>query len=259
MAPPDSAALKVTAIMSSKTRISRGDSMKFCGELPQGGEKQWYLAMTLTDVDVERLNTRTSEWKKLPPAPWIDAATGIVTLDAPAGVGETVGVGVGVGDGEGVGVGVGLPPPLTLTRPMLFPSRSQNQMLPSGPVVIPRGWLNLAETGISVASPEVETRTILPVAVYQTAPSGPPVMCVWPNVATELNCVIVPLVVMRLTLPPADQSAPSGPAARLTPTAASPPGTGNSVMHFVGWASHPLNFVRSIRAIRPVWSGLALL
>src|SRR6266700_1340282 len=46
--------------------------------------------------------------------------------------GEGGGVGLGVGDGLGVGVGL-----KRLTRPILVPTCSVNQRLPSGPAVIP--------------------------------------------------------------------------------------------------------------------------
>ena len=95
--------------------------------------------------------------------------------------------------------------------------------------------------------------------MYQSAPSGPRVIRHWVEALAALNCVMTPAVVMRPTLPvPVNQSAPSGPEARLVPTALSPPGTGNSVMHSDGLATQPPNFVRSIRAIRPVWSTLPL-
>ena len=229
IAPPDSGALKAAAIMSSKTRISRGDSVKVCGELPHGGVKQWYFAVTVTGSELERLKTRTSEWKKLPPTPWMDAATGTVMLVAGGG-------------------------PIPLSRPILFALISVNQIFPSGPAAICRGLVNPAETKNSVRVPEVVIRPILlPDPAYQSAPSAPRVMPPTGVELAALNCVMMPLVVMRPTLPAlVNQSAPSGPDVMPEYWKSTPPGTANSVMQSDGLALQPISFVRSIRAIRTV-------
>lgn len=68
--------------------------------------------------------------------------------------------------------------PAVVIRPTARPSLSVNQSAPSGPAVIPIGWLFAVGTGYSVITPAVVIRPIL-LAVFsvnQSAPSGPAVI-----------------------------------------------------------------------------------
>ena len=68
--------------------------------------------------------------------------------------------------------------PAVVIRPTLFPFSSVNQSAPSGPAVIPDGWLDGVGTVNSVIVPPVVMRPILlpSNSVNQTLPSGPFVM-----------------------------------------------------------------------------------
>src|SRR5215471_4341661 len=99
--------------------------------------------------------------------------------------------------------------PLGVLRPILLPSCSANQRLPSGPTVMPVGPLLALGRANSVILPPLVMRPILLLllhaklesrthAVNQRAPSGPAVMPVGPLLALgRANSVICPSGAMR--------------------------------------------------------------
>src|SRR5215813_8410574 len=100
-------------------------------------------------------------------------------------------------------------------RPILLPSYSVNQRLPSGPAVIPLSWLASVRTSNSVSVPLGVIYPILLPAVNQRLPSGPAVIPLsrLASVGTA-NSVSVPLGVIRPILLPSysvNQRLPSGP------------------------------------------------
>ncbi len=107
----------------------------------------------------------------------------------------------------------------SLRRPIRLPAYSVNQMFPSGPVVIPSGWLPaVIPFEYSVTTPAGVMRPILPASsVNQRLPSGPTVI---PNgrllaVIPFENSVTTPVGVMRPILSvvvSVNQRFPSGPA-----------------------------------------------
>ena len=68
--------------------------------------------------------------------------------------------------------------PDVVMRPMRLPLNSVNHKLPSGPAVMPNGWLPPAGSGNSVIAPAVVLRAILlPLnSVNHRLPSGPAAM-----------------------------------------------------------------------------------
>jgi hypothetical protein len=68
--------------------------------------------------------------------------------------------------------------PAVVMRPILLPVFSANHSAPSGPTVMPKGWLLAVGIGNSVITSAVVMRPILlpKVSVNHSAPSGPTVM-----------------------------------------------------------------------------------
>jgi hypothetical protein len=106
-------------------------------------------------------------------------------------------------------------------RPMLLPITSVNHKAPSGPAVIPTGWLAAVGIEYSVTMPVVLIRPILlpPVSVNHNAPSGPDVMfCgLLEAVRTGYSVMTAAVVILPILFPPssANHKAPSGPAVML--------------------------------------------
>ncbi len=107
--------------------------------------------------------------------------------------------------------------PSVVIFPILFPSVSVNQRLPSGPVAMPSGWPGAVGIGNSVITPAVVMRPILlpSCSVNQMLPSGPTVMVSGRLAAVGTgNSVKTPAgVILPILLPTcsANQRFPSGP------------------------------------------------
>src|SRR5579863_5947839 len=135
-------------------------------------------------------------------------------------------------DGTGNSVMV----PVGVMRPILRPSFSVNQTLPSGPFAIPHALLIGVGMAHSVNVPVgVTCPILLPVpfcSVNQRLPSGPVVMPYGPPfaVGTMYSVNIPPGVVLAMRLPigSVNQRFPSGPA--VIPAESRPPGTPRSVI-----------------------------
>src|SRR5260370_10307092 len=159
-------------------------------------------------------------------------------------------------DGTGNSVMV----PVGVMRPILRPSFSVTQTLPSGlgPLAIPRGLLAIVGMAHSVNMPVGVTRPILlPVpfcSVNQRLPSGPVVIPYGPAlvVGTVYSVNIPPGVVLATRLPigSVNQRLPSGPA--VIPAESRPPGTPRSVIWPLGKAKPtPCCFVYQTLTSRP--------
>src|SRR5882724_1914308 len=139
----------------------------------------------------------------------------------------------------------GLPPdgtvnsvmvPAPVMRPILRPSFSVNQTLPSRPSTMPHALLLAVGMGHSVNMPVGVTRPILLpppfCSVNQRLPSGPVVIPYGPlsAVGTVYSVNMKPGVVLATRLPigSVNQRLPSGPAA--FPAESRPPGTPRSVI-----------------------------
>src|SRR5437879_4569194 len=103
-----------------------------------------------------------------------------------------------------------------LSTPILSAPHSVNQILPSGPAVIPAGVLEAVEIGYSVSPPlGVIFPILLPLnSVNQMFPSGPAAMALGfvPVVGNSLTVPVVVMLATWLTSYSANQSLPSGPA-----------------------------------------------
>src|SRR5260221_581293 len=149
-------------------------------------------------------------------------------------------------------------------RPILFPSSSVNQRLPSGPAVMPNGLQpnlcpQVVGRGNKVELPAVVMRPMLfPKAkVNHRLPSGPAVMPKGPKLFVETwNSVTLPLGVMRPIMPTlysVNQRLPSGPAVMNLGSQH----VGNSVMvPALAQAGAVLRLSRPTQAIRAVRSAV---
>src|SRR5260370_1454553 len=142
-------------------------------------------------------------------------------------------------------------------RPILFPSSSVNQRLPSGPAVMPNGLQpnlcpQVVGRGNKVELPAVVMRPMLfPKAkVNHRLPSGPAVMPAF-VVGGVGNWVILPVGVLRLMFPTTsvNHRLPSGPAVMNLGSQH----VGNSVMvPALAQAGAVLRLSRPTQAIRAV-------
>src|SRR5207249_3811881 len=96
------------------------------------------------------------------------------------------------------GIGYSVMLPVTVMRPILFPlfDPSANHSAPSGPTVMPYGWLLAVASGYSRSCPLVSMRPMAfpPFSVNHSAPSGPAAI---PNgrevvEGSGYSCVVVP-------------------------------------------------------------------